>query len=621
VRRLQGIGYAEQVATIHGGMPYTEREVQVEAFRDRCRFLVATDAAGEGINLQFCWLMVNYDIPWNPARLEQRMGRIHRYKQRHDPVVVINLVAAKTREGRVLATLLEKLEKIRKELRSDKVFDVIGMQFEGVSLRDIIMQAVADDDEKQAVTQIEGMFTPEQVKARMDARERLLATGGDVKIHLDRERKRLSDEEFVRLLPGYVARFIERSAPLIGAKFEGNLHGTFRLANLPDSLLPALDRYPAEQRTRLTVYRPQDDSDVVFVHPGEWFFEAYRQHFCNCFGADAERGSVFVDAYCDAPYLFHVAQVTVVRRADPDYAEAYAREELVETRLVALRQYLNGQIELCPVEHLMALQGGNGLPLDARTLLVRAVEAGRLALAFLAEQHLPELVEQHRKPLVTSLPEREEFVRRGFAFEDADLAATRAGLAQKARGGDRRAAKELGGIKTQQQNLAARRERALQVLRREPELVAAGDIEFLAHAAVVPARAAADRQRHDKEIEAIAVRLATAYEESHDAWVEDVSDPVRAMGFDLLSHRPDNEDRAIEVKGRRAVGDIQMSANEWVRAANLRGKYWLYVVYDCATAHPRLLRVQDPIAKLAAQERGGVIIDEKAIFDAAEAGT
>ena len=62
---------------------------------------MATDAAGEGINLQFCWLMVNYDIPWNPARLEQRMGRIHRYGQKHDPVVIINLVASGTREGRV----------------------------------------------------------------------------------------------------------------------------------------------------------------------------------------------------------------------------------------------------------------------------------------------------------------------------------------------------------------------------------------------------------------------------------------------------------------------------------------------------------------------------------------
>ena len=75
--------------------------------------------------------MINYDVPWNPARLEQRMGRIHRYGQKHDPVIILNLVAPSTREGKVLKTLLDKLEKIRKELQSDKVFDCIGRIFAG----------------------------------------------------------------------------------------------------------------------------------------------------------------------------------------------------------------------------------------------------------------------------------------------------------------------------------------------------------------------------------------------------------------------------------------------------------------------------------------------------------
>ena len=119
VRRLEGLGFTGQVALIHGGLDYRAREAQVEQFRrpaddGGASYLVATDAAGEGINLQFCWLMVNYDVPWNPARLEQRMGRIHRYGQTHDPVVIVNLVAGETREGRVLGTLLDKLEAIRR---------------------------------------------------------------------------------------------------------------------------------------------------------------------------------------------------------------------------------------------------------------------------------------------------------------------------------------------------------------------------------------------------------------------------------------------------------------------------------------------------------------------------
>ena len=126
---------------IHGGLDYRDREAQVELFRrpldeGGANYLVATDAAGEGINLQFCWLMVNYDVPWNPARLEQRMGRIHRYGQRHDPVVIVNLVAGEDARGAgVLKTLLDKLEAIRRELRSDKVFDVVGRLFENVSLK------------------------------------------------------------------------------------------------------------------------------------------------------------------------------------------------------------------------------------------------------------------------------------------------------------------------------------------------------------------------------------------------------------------------------------------------------------------------------------------------------
>ena len=145
VRRLEGLGFTDQVALIHGGLDYREREGQVEFFRQSgseggARYLVATDAAGEGINLQFCWLMVNYDIPWNPARLEQRMGRIHRYGQKHDPVLIVNLVAGGTREGRVLKTLLEKLEIIRQQLQSDKVFDVVGTTVRG-GIRDGLSEA------------------------------------------------------------------------------------------------------------------------------------------------------------------------------------------------------------------------------------------------------------------------------------------------------------------------------------------------------------------------------------------------------------------------------------------------------------------------------------------------
>lgn len=163
LRRLEGLGYTDRIAHIHGGMEYSERDRQVEFFRrpndqGGAPFLIATDAAGEGINLQFAWIMVNYDVPWNPARLEQRMGRIHRYGQKHDPVVIMNLVAGKTREGRVLKTLLNKLERIRKELGSGKVYDVIGRVFQDFPMREYLAQAVTDKGADAAIRRVEGQL-------------------------------------------------------------------------------------------------------------------------------------------------------------------------------------------------------------------------------------------------------------------------------------------------------------------------------------------------------------------------------------------------------------------------------------------------------------------------------
>jgi hypothetical protein len=107
--------------------------------------------------------------------------------------------------------------------------------------------------------------------------------------------------------------------------------------------------------------------------------------------------------------------------------------------------------------------------------------------------------------------------------------------------------------------------------------------------------------------------------------VKDVSTPALAHaaglperpGFDLLSLRPSGEERGIEVKGRAGIGDIEITENEWVKACNLRDRYWLYVVYECATAHPRLLRIQDPFEKLIVRAKGGAVIAEQQIFETA----
>ena len=443
VRRLEGMGYTGQVAAIHGGLHYTERQEQVELFRKPlgeggARFLVATDAAGEGINLQFCWVMVNFDVPWNPARLEQRMGRIHRYGQKHDPVIILNLVAAKTREGRVLKTLLDKLEKIRKQLKSDKVFDVIGRIFEGVSIRQYMEEALTEEGAQSVTERLEGQLTKEQVQALAERDKRLFGDGGDVCKELPRLRTDIEREGYAQLLPGYVRRFISEAAPLLDIGLEGDLDNLFGVKPLKrraiDPLLPVLDTYPPAQHGRLTVYRPKPGDGTIWLHPGEAVFEALRGMVDSRLGAAALRGGIFVDPTTDAPYLFHVALVSVVRRPDPEVIRL-AHEAVVEYRLVGLRQYDGDRITPCPVEHLLLLRGGQGLPSVAQKLAVAARDFSQLAQAFLLDSVARGMAAEHRQRLLDSLPEREEFLTRGFDYQEAELAAARQKQADRVREG------------------------------------------------------------------------------------------------------------------------------------------------------------------------------------------
>ncbi|GAI31372.1 unnamed protein product, partial [marine sediment metagenome] len=139
--KIKGWGYTINV--IHGGMNLEERIKAEKIFKNETQILVATEAAGEGINLQFCHLMINYDIPWNPNRIEQRMGRIHRYGQQKE-VYVFNLVAGDTREGRVFKRLFEKLEEIKKALGSDKVFDCLGEIYQDKNLSQLLVEAAVN---------------------------------------------------------------------------------------------------------------------------------------------------------------------------------------------------------------------------------------------------------------------------------------------------------------------------------------------------------------------------------------------------------------------------------------------------------------------------------------------
>ena len=255
--RIRGrIGEEESVVTIHGGVPRDRRRAAIAAFNDdpAVRFLIANDAAGEGVNLQRgSHLMVNYDLPWNPNRLEQRFGRIHRIGQT-EVCHLWNLIAGETREGQVYARLLEKLE-IARETLGGKVYDVLGELFEARALRDMFMDAIRygerPDVRERLFTAIDGAVDRKRIE-ELVARSKLTKEGLDAST-INALREEMERAEARRLQPRYIRSFFEEAFALAGGIMHQREKGRFEVTRVPailrdrDRLIgrgdPVLPRY------------------------------------------------------------------------------------------------------------------------------------------------------------------------------------------------------------------------------------------------------------------------------------------------------------------------------------------------------------------------------------------
>jgi superfamily II DNA or RNA helicase len=233
-RLRQFIGREEAVVTIHGGTRREHRRAAQDKFRqdEDCLFLVATDAAGEGVNLQSAHLLINYDLPWNPNRIEQRFGRVHRIGQL-EVCHMWNLVAHETREGLVFLRLLEKIEQQRETLQG-RVYDVLGKVFEGEPLRDLLIRAVRYGDDPDVRAQLD-----EVIDARVgDGLREILdeeAVGYEVLGRAQVEAIRIELERAAarRLSPHYIRAFFEEAFGRLGGQLREREQGRFEIRNVP----------------------------------------------------------------------------------------------------------------------------------------------------------------------------------------------------------------------------------------------------------------------------------------------------------------------------------------------------------------------------------------------------
>ena len=252
------------------------------------------------------------------------------------------------------------------------MFDVVGRLFENVSLKEYLERAATDEGAAAAIDGIDGLLTEDQVRA-LAAREQTLFGGGEVKGSLPALQAAMDREQYRRLLPGYVRRFVAAAAPLLDLHIDGDPDGVFRIGQKKrrglDPLLGAMESYPAEAHDRFTAYRPESRSDVIWLHPGEPVFDRLCAALLARYEDAAKQGAFFIDPHARAPYLFHLARVSVVRRPVPNASKENAasdgpdrnepRAEIVESRLIGLSQEDDGAIEPCPLEHLLLLRGAH----------------------------------------------------------------------------------------------------------------------------------------------------------------------------------------------------------------------------------------------------------------------
>ncbi len=320
------LGRRQAIVIIHGGMGREERMKAQEAFKHdpEVQVLLATDAAGEGINLQRAHLMVNYDLPWNPNRLEQRFGRIHRIGQT-EVCHLWNLVAEETREGDVYLRLLEKLDEARKAL-GGQVFDVLGkMQFEGKPLRDLLIEAIryGERPEVQArlTREVANAFDKSQLQDLLE--ERALAHDAMDASRVQRVREDMERAEARRLQPHYIESFFLEAFQRLGGTAKQREPRRYEVTHVPapvrnrDRLIgigePVLPRYERIAFEKALI-APQGQPLAAFVCPGHPLLDAAIDLTLERHRDLMRRGSVLVDERdsSDQPrvlfYLDHAIQ-------------------------------------------------------------------------------------------------------------------------------------------------------------------------------------------------------------------------------------------------------------------------------------------------------------------------
>ncbi|MBU9576475.1 DUF3883 domain-containing protein [Burkholderia multivorans] len=598
------------VTQIHGGMKIGDRDTPgtriyaEREFRESCQVLVATEAAGEGINLQFCWLMINYDIPWSPIRCEQRMGRIHRYGQEKD-CLIFNFVTTNTREGRVMQKLFERLEQIELDIdpgQTGKVFNVLGDLFPANQLERMLRDMYAHNNMTEELIKqriVEEVDTDRFKGITASTLEGLAKR----ELNLSAILGKSAEARERRLVPEVIQDFFLQAAPVTGMTVSelSRDRSTFRVGRVPRHLWPIGERLESRfgrlgHEYKHVVFdkeKLKKDPTADWVTPGHPLFEVVREDLQEHVRDDLARGAIFFDMNRAVPAKFSVFSSAI----------RDGRGNELHRRLFIVMQNLDGTMQLKQPTFLLdvvAAPKGTLVP-ELSVVDEQAAEAYLVAEAlqpFLEEikrQRIQEIetISKHMEISLNELIHRQN-LRMAELHGQQAAGDTESPVAANIKLTEDKLEELNGRLERRRVELAQERHCTISDIRRlgvgwllpHPERTTPGMAPFV----------------RDDEIERIAVEAVIAMERAR-GW-EVVSVESENRGFDLISRRPHPDDpatalevRFIEVKGRAGVGEVALSSNEYRTAQRLRHDYWLYVVFNCATT-PDIKVVRDPVVQM-----------------------
>ena len=583
------LGRADAVVTIHGGTRREDRRAIREDFTHNpdTRILVATDAAGEGLNLQAAHLMINYDLPWNPNRIEQRFGRIHRIGQRNT-CRLWNLVAEDTREGHVFTRLLEKME-VQRSAYGGRLFDVLGDAFRDQPLSKLLMDAIRYGDDPARRAELDRVVDDQVAKGTEDLlRERALARESLTPHQLNLLRRQMDEAKARRLQPYYIELFFRDAFKRLGGRMTRREQGRYEITNVPSTvrlrqrpgaMIPIATRYER------TTFEPDcvdadDARRAELLAPGHPLMDTVLDVTIEAHRRALEAGTLLFDPTDPGaePRLIVALTAEIV---DGTGAVVSKRFEFVTlssaggTMVTGPAPYL----DLHPLPDQARAAAETAL---AGAWLAEGVE--QLASSWAITHAQPQHLEQVRAQLVPLIDKTRAAVRQRLVqqinYLDAEAARLRDTEHTGRPGRPRKNRQSPERLETRARDLEARQERRTAQLDAEAQL-AASPPTVVGAALVIPAGLIpGEVATHARETARVERRAVDAVLDAERTLGRDpVEMPHNNTGYDIHSTTPDGQSVFIEVKGRIAgAEDVTVTLNEVLLGKNVPAAHRLVLV-------------------------------------------